>query len=65
MEGQNCNSEESPSTTISEPITTLLCSTNYDRHDEVYACAVFNEGGVKWTRNPVPQVKKVLTDCVH
>ena len=64
MEGLDCRSEESPTTTRLAPITTLLRSTSHDSTTK-YACVVFDEGGVKWTHNPASEVKKVLTDCVH
>ena len=64
MEGLDCRTEESPTTTRSAPITTLLHSTRHDSTAK-YACVVFDAGGVIWTQNPAPQVKKVLTDFVH
>ena len=63
MEGLDCRNEESLTTTRSAPITTPLHSTSHDNTTK-YACVVFDEEGVKWTHNPAPQVKKVLTGCV-
>ena len=44
MEGLDCRSAESPSTTRSAPITTLLHSTSRDSTTK-YGCVVFDEGG--------------------
>ena len=65
MIGLDCSRiEESSTATRSAPIRTLLHSTSHNSTMK-YACVVFDKGGVKWTHNPAPQVKMVLTDCVH